>query len=65
MFPDDWSIEKTKWEINGAWNSNNFELKETIKGIHWEGTSPSGIKIEGYYNNNGISAFPVYEGGKK
>ena len=65
MFPDDWSIEETKWEINGAWNSNNFELKETIKGIHWEGTSPSGIKIEGYYNNNGISAFPVYEGGKK
>ena len=65
MFPDDWSIEKTKWEINGAWNSNNFELKETIKGIHWEGTSPSGIKIEGYYNNNGIRAFPVYEGGKK
>ena len=61
MFPDDWSIEKTKWEINGAWNSNNFELKETIKGIHWEGTSPSGIKMEGFLNNKGNTAYPVYE----
>ena len=61
MFPDDWSIEKTKWEINGAWNSSDFRIDVTEKGIGWEGTSPSGIKIEGYLNNKGNTAYPVYE----
>ena len=63
MFPDDWSVDKTKWEINSAWNSSDF-FTETIKrGIRWEGTSPSGVKIEGILNKKGTRAFPMYKGG--
>ena len=65
MFPDNWSENKIKWEINGAWNSSDFEINNTSKGLHWEGTSSSGVKIEGYVNNrNGTRAYPKYEGGQ-
>ena len=63
MFPDNWSVDKTKWEINGAWNSIDFMTKTTKRGIRWEGTSPSGVKIEGILNKKGTRAFPKYEGG--
>ena len=39
-------------------------MTETTKnGISWEGTSPSGVKIEGFLNKKGTRAFPIYEGG--
>ena len=63
MFPNDWSVDKTKWEINGAWNSSDFFTETTKRGIRWEGTSPSGVKIEGFLNKKGTRAFPMYEGG--
>ena len=63
MFPDDWSVDKTKWEINGAWNSIDFMTETTKRGIRWERTSPSGVKIEGFLNKKGTRAFPKYEGG--
>ena len=63
MFPDDWSVDKTKWEINGAWNSRDFFIETIKRGIRWEGTSPSGVKIEGFLNKKGTRAFPKYEGG--
>ena len=62
MFLDDWSVDKTKWEINGAWNSIDFMTETTKRGIRWEGTSPSGVKIEGFLNKKGTRAFPKYEG---
>ena len=60
MFPDDWSIDKTKQEINGAWNSSDFEIIDPIKNI-WQGTSPNGIKIKGFINNRTL-AYPLYKG---
>ena len=60
MFPDDWSIEETKWEINGAWNSSDFEIIDPIKNI-WQRTSPNGIKIKGFINNRTL-AYPLYKG---
>ena len=63
MFPDNWSVDKTKWEINGAWNSSDFFTETTKRGIRWEGTSPSGVKIEGILNKKGTRAFPMYKGG--
>lgn len=54
---------KTIWEINGAWNSSDFFTETTKRGIRWEGTSPSGVKIEGILNKKGTRAFPKYEGG--
>ncbi|RRD41102.1 hypothetical protein EII29_01240 [Leptotrichia sp. OH3620_COT-345] len=62
MFPDDWSVDKIKWEVQGAWNSSKFEIEDTKRGIGWNGISPSGIKIEGHLNNKGTRAYPVYEG---
>ena len=32
----------------------------TNRGIHWEGTSPSGVKIEGFLNKKGTRAFPIF-----
>ena len=55
--------DKTKWEINGAWNSRDFFTETTTRGISWKGTSPSGVKIEGFLNKKGTRAFPKYEGG--
>ena len=54
---------KTIWEINGACNSRDFFTETTKRGIRWEGTSPSGVKIEGILNKKGTRAFPKYEGG--
>ena len=54
---------KTIWEINGAWNSRDFFTETTKRGIRWEGTSPSGVKIEGILNKKRTRAFPKYEGG--
>ena len=54
---------KTICEINGAWNSRDFFTETTKRGIRWEGTSPSGVKIEGILNKKGTRAFPKYEGG--
>ena len=55
--------DKTKWEINGAWNSRDFFTETTKRGIRWEETSPSGVKIEGILNKKGTRAFPMYKGG--
>ncbi|WP_199725999.1 EndoU domain-containing protein [Leptotrichia sp. OH3620_COT-345] len=33
MFPDDWSVDKIKWEVQGAWNSSDFEIINPIKKI--------------------------------
>ena len=63
MFPDDWSVDKTKWEINGAQNSIDFMTEKTKNSISWKGTSPSGVKIEEFLNKKGTRAFPMYEGG--
>ena len=62
MFPDNWTEDKVKWEINGAWNSQSFESGITPKGTEWSGTSPSGIEIRGYIKNNGTTAYPIYQG---
>lgn len=57
FFPDQWSQEKVLNEIQGAFASAN-KSKEP-----WQGTSPSGLKIEGYYNkstNTINTAYPIY-----
>ena len=58
MFPDHWSKDRIKVESDGAFrNRTPLEGKE-ING--WEGTSPSGIKIEGFIgpNNKPTNAYP-------
>jgi len=57
FFPDRWSQAQVLREIQGAFASAN-KNKEP-----WQGTSPSGLKIEGYYNkttNTITTAYPIY-----
>ena len=57
FFPDLWSREKVLSEIRGAFNASD-KNKEP-----WQGTSPSGLQIQGYYNkstNTITTAYPIY-----
>ena len=57
FFPDRWSQAQVLSEIKSAFNSAN-KSKEP-----WQGTSTSGIRIEGYYNkvtNTITTAYPIY-----
>ncbi|MFN5396153.1 MAG: EndoU domain-containing protein, partial [Pseudanabaena sp.] len=57
FFPDRWSQAQVLAEIKSAFNSAN-KSKEP-----WQGTSTSGLRIEGYYNkvtNTITTAYPIY-----
>ncbi len=58
FFPDRWSRNQVLSEIRGAFaNSSNPSAEP------WQGTSPSGIRISGYYNRNTNTintAYPIY-----
>lgn len=57
FFPDRFSQAQVLTEIQSAFVSAN-KSKEP-----WQGTSPSGLKIEGYYNkatNTITTAYPIY-----
>ena len=57
FFPDRWSQEQVLSEIRGAFNTVNPPTE------FWKATSPSGLKIEGYYSqstNTITTAYPVY-----
>ena len=57
FFPDRWSQSQVLSEIKSAFNSAN-KSKEP-----WQGTSTSGLRIEGYYNkvtNTITTAYPIY-----
>lgn len=57
FFPDSWSQQKIKEEVSGA-----FKNKTTAADGKWLGTSPSGVKIEGYLDPHGniATAYPKY-----
>ncbi|MEI6332302.1 MAG: EndoU domain-containing protein [Pseudanabaena sp.] len=58
FFPDRWSRNQVLSEIRGAFaNAPNPSAEP------WQGTSPSGIRISGYYNrstNTINTAYPIY-----
>ncbi len=57
FFPDRWSQAQVLTEIQGAFASANKNQEP------WQGTSPSGLKIQGYYNkatNTITTAYPIY-----
>ncbi len=57
FFPDQWTQVQVLSEIQSAFTSAN-KSKEP-----WQGTSPSGLKIEGYYSkatNTITTAYPIY-----
>jgi len=42
MFPDSWNVDKVKLEVDTAYQNR------VINGNKWSGTTPSGVKVEGY-----------------
>ncbi|MFQ1700245.1 RHS repeat-associated core domain-containing protein [Loktanella agnita] len=61
FFPDHWSRRQTKQEIAGAFQNASPMPGNPSK---WQGTSPSGVPMEGYYSSTGgaDAAWPVYGG---
>ena len=55
FFPADWSVARIKYEVIEA-----FKVRESSpeKLLQWVGTSPSGIRIEGYAINGTITFYP-------
>ena len=60
MFPKNWTVDRIKVEIDGAWNDPG----KTVIGNKWFGKTPSGVKVEGYLSPN-TTVFPVYQGAHK
>ena len=54
MFPKDWDEARIRAEVTSAWESRIM-----LKDNKWQGTSKSGIKIEGFTEPN-RTAYPLY-----
>ncbi|WP_094574101.1 EndoU domain-containing protein [Kingella denitrificans] len=52
--PKDWNNARIRAEVTSAWENRK------IKGDRWEGTSKSGVRIEGYVHPR-RTAYPIYE----
>lgn len=65
FFPDDWPADRVLDEIGGAFD--NAMKNKKMKGNKWQGTSPSGLKIEGYLDPDGSipSTFPAWPQGTR
>jgi filamentous hemagglutinin len=60
MFPSEWSQRQLQIEVEGALRNS-----KPIGGDLWEGVSPSGLRIQGYYskpNGGAVTAWPVHGG---
>lgn len=53
MFPDDWSADKLKAEVNTAYEN------KTILGNQWIGTTPSGVRVKGYLDPK-TTVYPMF-----
>jgi hypothetical protein len=60
MFPAEWSQRQLQMEVEGALRNS-----KPSGGDLWEGVSPSGLRIQGYYskpNGGAVTAWPVHGG---
>ena len=57
FFPDDWTHERVKAEVEGAFDKRVYP--DSAKPEKWTGTSPSGVRIDGYDNPARTTAYPV------
>ena len=44
LFPDSWTADRIKVEVDAAFQNR------TVVGNKWTGTTPSGVKVEGFLN---------------
>jgi hypothetical protein len=52
MFPDSWSADRIKVEVDAAFNA------KSVSGNKWSGTTPSGVKVQGYLTPK-VTVYPV------
>jgi hypothetical protein len=60
FFPDEWSHDRVKFEVEGAYGSRVYG--DPAKPNKWTGISPSGVRIEGYDGPTRTTAYPVRYG---
>ncbi len=53
FFPPSWSEARITYEASEA-----FKKREMISASKWQGTTPSGLRIEGYINPDRVTFFP-------
>ncbi len=54
FFPADWSVARIKYEVIEA-----FKVRRSASSTKWQGTSPSGISIEGYFTDGRVTFYPL------
>ncbi len=52
MFPDDWSADRIKTEVDAAFQN------KTVNGNMWSGTTPGGVQVQGYLQPK-TTVYPV------
>ncbi|WP_256250652.1 EndoU domain-containing protein [Pseudomonas sp. NBRC 111123] len=53
LFPDSWTADRVKVEVDAAFKNR------TVVGNKWSGTTPSGVKVEGYITPK-TTVYPKY-----
>ncbi len=56
FFPPSWSEARITYEVSEA-----FAVREMQTPTKWSGTTPSGLKIEGFINSNRVTFYPLGE----
>lgn len=53
MFPDSWSADRIKVEVDYAYKN------KTVSGNQWTGITPSGVTVKGWLTPK-TTAYPIY-----
>ncbi len=61
MFPDHWTADRIKVEVDATYKNRipHSDIDKRNNGM-WEGTTPSGVHIEGFSEPN-VTAYPVID----
>ena len=57
MFPQNWTADRIKVEVQHAYN-NRHEFIDHFGNRRWQGETKSGVKVEGYVSPH-ITVYPL------
>ena len=58
MFPDNWSANRVKYEVDMAYKNRNEYINPQNGKVMWESTTPSGVKVTGYKEPK-VTVYPL------
>ena len=58
MFPDSWSADRVKYEVDMAYKNRNEYTNLQNGKVMWESTTPSGVKVTGYKDPK-VTVYPL------